>query len=181
MSEVDISRVVEAFNAQGAAWALVGAHAIGLLTEPRATVDFDFIVEGGKLIEVLDRLTQDFGDLDQNDIGAAVQLKAIDVDLIRSTNHRLFHEALQHLRVVGEWNVPRTEVIIVLKFLSAVSPWRARIKRRQDITDITAVHGSTRDLDRALMLDLSKLVYPGADAEFQELLDKLDRGDPIAI
>jgi hypothetical protein len=32
----------------------------------------------------------------------------------------------EQTRTIGEWSVPQTEVLIVLKFLAAVSPWRAR-------------------------------------------------------
>jgi hypothetical protein len=182
MSEADIGRVVEVFTSCRAPWALVGAHAVGLLTEPRATTDFDFIVEGAKLAAVLRELTKEFGRLDEVDIGAAIQLKAIDVDLIRSTNHPLFEAALEHQRTVNAWKVPRTEVLVVLKFLAAVSPARNRRKRRQDVTDLSYLYEVTSDdLDRALMAELSRLVYPGAEREFVELLEKLDRGDPIAI
>ena len=31
------------------------------------------------------------------------------------------------------------------------------------------------------MIELSKLVYPGAEREFAELLGKIDRDEPIAI
>jgi hypothetical protein len=182
MSETDISRVVEVFETCGAGWALVGAHAIGLLTEPRATADFDFIVEGPKLGAVVRGLTEEFGELDEVDIGAAIQLKAIDVDLIRSTNHPLFEAAVKHTRAVGAWKVPRTEVLIVLKFLAAVSPVRNRNKRIHDVGDIALVYQTAGDgLDRALMTELSRLVYPGAEREFSELLDKIDRDEPIAI
>jgi hypothetical protein len=181
MSETDISRVVEVFETNGVRWALVGAHAIALLTEPRATVDFDFIIEGARLGSVLRDLEVAFGGLDENDIGAAVQLRAIDVDLIRSTNHPLFQVALDELRAIGEWRVPRTEVVIVLKFLAAVSPWRHQRKRRQDVLDISFVCERAGSLDRGWMIELSKLVYPGADNEFRELLEKLDRGDPLTI
>lgn len=182
MGEADIVRVVQVFEATGAAWALVGAHAIGLLTEPRATADFDFIIEAAKLDRVLRGLTTEFGPLDDNDIGAAIQLKAIDVDLIKSSNHPLFQLALDRAQSVGDWRVPRAEVLIVLKFLSAVSPWTDRRKRMQDVTDISFVREvAGADLDRGMMIELSRLVYPGADAEFRELLDKLDRGDPISI
>jgi hypothetical protein len=129
MTETDILRVIEAFEASGAQWALVGAHAVGFMTEPRATVDFDFIVEGRKLKSVLRRLEQDFGDLGAEDIGAAVRLAAIDVDLIRSDNHALFREALERAERTGDWNIPPPEVIILLKFLSASSPWSNRDKR----------------------------------------------------
>jgi len=132
MSETDIARVVEVFETSRAGWALVGGHAIGLVTEPRATADFDFIVEGAKLSKVTRELTRVFGELGENDIGAAIQLKAIDVDL-----------DVAHMGFVYE----------------TVSV----------------------ELDRTLMLKLSGLVYPGAEHQFRELLEKLDRGDPISI
>jgi len=182
MTEADIVRVVEVFEANRTRWVLVGAHAIGLLTEPRATADFDFVVEGAKLSAIVRDLTAVFGDLDENDLGAAVQLKAIDIDLIRSTNHPLFHEALQQTRTIGEWNVPRTEVLVILKFLAAVSPWRDRNKRMQDVADIGAVYQLVgAELDRAKMMELAAMVYPGAEREFRQLLEKIDRGDPISI
>lgn len=71
---------------------------------------------------------------------------------------------------------------MVLKFLAAVSPWRDRNKRRQGVTDIAFIYEvAGAELDRALMVELSGLVYPGAEREFGELLDKLGRGDPISI
>jgi hypothetical protein len=139
-------------------------------------------VEGAKLPAVVRGLAKEFGELDEADIGAAIQLKAIDIDLIRSTNHPLFQAALEQTRTVGDWKVPRTEVLVVLKFLAAVSPVRNRRKRRQDVTDLSYVYESAGDdLDRALMIELSKLVYPGAEREFGELLDKIDRDEPISI
>ena len=182
MSEADIVRVVQAFESQGAGWALVGAHAIGLLTEPRATADFDFIVDGAKIGGVVRELSSQLGELDERDIGAGLELRAIDVDLIRSTNHPLFQLAIEHVRTIGDWKVPRTEVLIVLKFLSAVSPWRARNKRRLDVTDIGFLYEAVgAELDRAWMQELAGLVYPGAEREFAELLRKLERGEPISI
>lgn len=182
MSEADVVRVIRVFKAQRARWALVGAHAIGLVTEPRATADFDFVLDATKFDSVLRALTKEFGPLDERDIGAAVQLTAIDVDLIRSTEHPLFEAALERRRTVGDWRVPRTEVLIVLKFLAAVSLRRNRDKRRQDVTDIAFVyHAADGKLDRALMLELSRLVYPGAEVEFEKLIGKIDRGEPIAI
>ncbi len=181
MSEVEISRVVEVFEANHVAWALVGAHAIGLVTEPRATADFDFIIEGAKLGAVTRELANVFGELGEIDIGAAIQLRAIDIDLIRSTNHPLFQVALDRRRTLGAWKVPRTEVLVVLKFLAAVSPWRNRTKRIQDVADISLVYQTAGKLDREMMIELSRLVYPTAETEFRDLLDKIDRGEPISI
>ena len=182
MSEIDIAGVIEVFEARRAGWVLVGAHAIGLITEPRATADFDFIVEGDKLGGILRELAKKFGELGEHDIGAAIQLQAIDVDLIRSTHHPLFEVALEQRRTVGDWKVPRTEVLVVLKFLAAVSPVRSRNKRIHDVGDIALVYQTAGgELDRAMMIELAGLVYPGAEREFGELLDKIDRGAPISI
>ena len=181
MTEADIVRVIEVFRRTGSRWTLVGAHAVGLLTEPRATVDFDFIVEERKLTAILRELRDEFGDLGEQDVGAAVRLTAIDVDLIRSTNHPLFREALARSEQVGDWNVPRPEVIMALKFLSAVNPWRNRTKRAQDIVDLRAIYHAVGPdaLDTEYLLSLSAQVYPGAEREFQDLLARIESGDPI--
>lgn len=182
MTEADICQIIEAFEACHARWALVGAYAVGLVTEPRATPDFDFIVETAGLASLLRRLAKEFGELGQTDMGAEIQLKKIDVDLIGSSNHPLFHAALEQVRAVGDWKVAPTEVLIVLKFLATRSPHRDRGRRAQDMADLCGVYEvGRRDLDRAAMIELSRLVYPGAEREFTELLDKIDRGEPIAI
>jgi hypothetical protein len=182
MSEADVTRVIRVFKAKRARWALVGAHAIGLVTEPRATADFDFVLDAARLDDVVRALTKEFGPLRARDIGAAVRLDAIDVDLIRSTEHPLFEAALEKRRTVGSWRVPRTEVLIVLKFMAALSLRRDRDKRMHDIGDIIRVYRISKSkLDRALMIKLSRLVYPGAEVEFRELIGKIDRDEPIAI
>lgn len=182
MAEADIARVVQIFEAHGAKWVLVGAHAVGLLIEPRATADFDFIIEDRKLKPVVSALRDAFGELDEEDIGAAVRLRAIDVDLIRAT-HPLFKQALVHSRRIGDWNVPIPEVIIVLKFLSATSPWRGPEKRTYDMGDVRGIYRSIgrADLDMDLMMKLAGMVYPRADEELGALLDRLDRGEPIEV
>src|SRR5258706_1270644 len=47
---------VEVFAEVGTRWALVGAGAYAMLVEPRATEDFDLVVEGEKLQAVLEGL-----------------------------------------------------------------------------------------------------------------------------
>ncbi len=178
-----IARVVAVFRQVGSRWALVGAHAIGTLTQPRATVDFDFVVEGSKMRAILEALEGEFGDLDAVDLGPAMRLRALDVDLIRSTTHSLFGEALTHARPVADWAVPVPEVLVVLKYLAAVSPWRERTKRMQDIVDLTAlVTAIGRDrLDAALLERLAAQIYPGGDEELDALLGRIERGEPITI
>ena len=177
-----MARVIEVFETSHISWAVIGTHAISLVTEPRATVDFDFIVESGRIDCVVRELTAEFGALDEHDLGAVIQLRTIDIDLVRSTIHPLLGIALDGARTVGDWRVPRTEVLIALKFLATIGTWRERGKRMQDMADICRVCcAAAGELDRALMLELSKLVYPGAEREFSELLDKIDRDEPISI
>ncbi len=181
--EKRIARVVSTFQEVGSRWALVGAHAIGTFAEPRATADFDFVVEGAKLRAILKALEEEFGDLDAVDLGPAIRLRALDVDLIRSTTHSLFGEALAQVRSVADWKVPVPEVLIVLKFLAAVSPWRERTKRMQDIVDLTTLVTvlGTEELDAALLNRLAAQVYPGAHEELDALLGRIERGEPITI
>src|SRR5690606_15735582 len=136
--------------------------------------DFDFVVEERKLRAVVTELEKVFGELDREDVGAAIRLRAIDVDLIRSTDHPLFKAAIEHTRAVGDWVVPVTEVILVLKFLAAVNPWRGSDRRAQDFVDLRSVYRAVgRDaLDVALMNELAALVYPTAEKEFGELLGR---------
>jgi hypothetical protein len=182
MSEAEIVRVIEVFNANRARWALVGGYAYSLVVEPRCTDDFDFIVDAIKLDDVIRALTKEFGPLRARDIGAAVQFKAVDIDLIHSTNHPLFEVALELLRKIGDWRVPRVEVLVVLKFMVSRTRGRDRIQQMYDIGELVALyHAAAAKLDRAMMIELSRLVYPGAEAEFRELIGKIDRDEPIAI
>jgi hypothetical protein len=174
MSEVDVGRVIEVFESCHVRWALVGTYAIGLVTEPRATPDFDFIVETAGLASAISRLAKEFGELGETDMGAEIQLKAIDVDLIGASNHPLFLVALEQVRRVRDWKVPPTEVLIVLKLMAARSLRRDRYQRMQDMADLCRVYEvGQRDLDRSAMIELSRLVYPGAERELTELLDKI--------
>ncbi|HEX9730972.1 MAG TPA: hypothetical protein VGG06_03190 [Thermoanaerobaculia bacterium] len=181
--EEKIGRVVAVFERLGARWALVGAHAVGALTVPRATADFDFVVEESKLRAILKALEQDFGDLDAVDLGPAMRLRALDVDLIRSTTHALFREALSHARKIEDWRIPGPEVLLVLKFLAAVSPWRERTKRMQDVVDLSTLFLAIgrAELDEELVRSLASQVYPGAESELEDLLGRIERGEPVAI
>jgi hypothetical protein len=96
LSELEISRVVSVFESNRAAWALVGAHAVNLLTEPRSTADFDFVVESGNLDAILRDLGEAFGNLQARNLEGVIRLSAIDVDLIPSASHSLFDEALRY-------------------------------------------------------------------------------------
>jgi len=177
-----VGRVVNVLEKTGARWALVGAHAVGLLVEPRATADVDFVVDDHKLKRIIAALEQEFGELDIHDLGPALRLGTLDVDLIRASNHPLFGEILGHTQIVEGWRVPVPEALIAMKFLAAISPWRAQDKRLHDLGDLVAVYRSLEEeLRRPLLTRLAGLAYPGADQELTKLLERIDRGEPLGI
>ncbi|MDY0001345.1 MAG: hypothetical protein RBU30_08635 [Polyangia bacterium] len=180
--EDKVRLVVAVLDESGARWALVGAHAVGILTTPRATVDVDLLVEERKLSAVVRSLEHSLGPLEKEDIGPALRLKGLDVDLIRSNNHPLFSAVLEHVLRVEGWNLPRPEALIALKFLAAVSPWRGQEKKLHDAGDLVSLYRNLRDdLDPELLTRLSGLVYPGAEKELLGLLDRVDSGEPLTI
>lgn len=177
-----VTRVIATFDRLGAKWALVGAHVVGMLTEPRATTDFDFVVEEAKLHGVMDALRKEFPELAPFDMGPAIRLAPFSIDLIKSTQHPIFREALKGRHRLEGWIIPSVEAMIVLKFWSAISGWRAPEKKLQDASDMVAIYQAHKGkANRELLVRLASLAYPGAEREFKALLGKIDRGEPITI
>ena len=55
-------------------------------------------------------------------------------------------------------------------------------KRALDIIDLRAIYHAVGDqLDRDELIRLGGLAYPEAAREFGELLDKIDRGEPLSV
>lgn len=182
MMEENLRRVIGAIERAGAEWALIGAEAINLYVQPRATEDFDLVVSGGRFAHVMEEIRKEFGSPPEVDIGPAVRLPSLAIDLIRSTSHELFREALSQAQKRGDVRVPPPESLIALKFMSAVSPWRKDEDRKQDALDLIRLYRENAPrLNRAEMVRLAALVYPGGDREFTAMLDKLDRGESISI
>lgn len=180
-SDETIATLIEVFEEQGAGWALVGAVAFGLRVEPRATRDIDFVVEARRLPAVIEALRERLGDLQDEDMGATVRLRALDVDLIRSSQHPLFTEALRRVEIHEGWRLPITEVLVALKFMSAVNAWRERAKRIQDAADLVALYQHATDFDRDLASRLAATAYPGAEQGLLQMLDRVDRGERLEI
>jgi hypothetical protein len=182
MMEENFRRAVEAIERAGAEWALVGAEAVNMYVEPRATQDFDLVISGNKFDAVLREIRKEFGAIQEVDIGAAIRLPELGIDLIRSTSHALFRIALERARPREDARVPPAEVLMALKFMSAISPWRKVGDRKQDAADVVKLYeAGGSSLDRDEMIRLAALVYPGAEREFTAMIDKLDRGEAISI
>jgi hypothetical protein len=176
-------RAVAVLDRIGATWTLVGAHAVNLYVRPRATVDVDFVIDGRMLKKVLVALEQEFGPLETTDIGAALRITNLSIDLIRSDNHPLFRAALDRGEVRGGGpRIPPPELLVTLKFLSAVSPWRKPGERKQDAADLINVYQAAgAEFDRDAAARYSRSVYPGAERELAAMLDRIDRGEDVPL
>jgi hypothetical protein len=175
-------RVVSLFERLGVQWTLIGAHAVNAYVRPRATVDIDFVVEARAFGRVLEELAKEFGALQTTDIGAALRVVNLSIDLIRSDNHPLFRAALDRGEPRGGARVPPPEIIVALKFLAAVSPWRRPGERKQDAADLINVYQSAgAAFDRQAAIEYGKTVYPGAERDLADMLDRIDRGQDIRL
>jgi len=178
-----VEQVVAIVEELGIRWCLIGAHAVGEYTEPRATMDVDLLIDDRRMPGLLTRLTERLGDLDVDDIGPAVRLRAIAIDLVRASSNAVFKEVLTNAVPSGQWKIASLEGLIVLKFMAATSPFRGLTRRRQDMVDLIALYRSVdpSDLDRAYALQLAAKIYQGAQDELRAMLDKIDADEAIEI
>lgn len=175
-------RVIDVLARVGAQWTVVGAHAVNLYVEPRATVDIDLVVDARKMKPILQALEEEFGALQTVEIGAAVRVTSLSVDLIRGDNHPLFRAALDEAEERHGVRIPKVELLLVLKFLAATSPWRDVADRKQDTADLIRLYRATgADLDRTAALEYAAKVYPRAEVEFEGILDRIDRGEDVSV
>ena len=180
--EETFRRFIGVLDRTGSRWALVGAHAVNVFVRPRATVDIDFVVEARKLEAILDAVRADFGKLETVEFGASLRITNLSVDLIRSDNHALFRMALDLAEDREGVRIPPPELLFVLKFLAAASPWRNAADRKQDVADlIRLVQTLGEGLDRSTTLAYAKQAYPGAERELAAVLERIDRGEDVAF
>jgi hypothetical protein len=174
-------RVVDVFDRLGVRWTLIGAHAVNAYVRPRATVDVDFVVDARKLKRLVAELVREFGAVETTDIGAALRVTTLSIDLIRSDNHPLFRAALDRGEDHGGVRVPPPKLLVALKFLAAVSPWRRPAEKKQDAADLINVYQAAGDeFDRDAALGYAATVYPGAERKLQRMLDRVDAGEDIS-
>jgi hypothetical protein len=106
----------------------------------------------------------------------------LGIDLIRSDNHPLFRAALDRRTKRGDVRVPPPDLLVALKFLSAVSPWRKLGDRKQDAADLINVYQAAgADFEREAAIAYGATAYPGAERELRAILDGIDRGEEVPI
>jgi hypothetical protein len=168
-------------------WVLAGAEAINLYRKsPRATVDVDIVVRAKHIPKVRRVLKETCVALEETEVHLKGTLSPapleLTVDVIKSQSHPLFEEALDR-RVQDEaaW-VPQLEALLALKYLSAVSPWRSRGDKVQDVADfVKAFKDNQAGIDRALLVNLGSRAHARAAEEFPAFLDAVENDGPITI
>ncbi len=182
MSRKVLEKILEILDAVKAKWVLVGGTAVGYFTEPRVTLDTDLIVESTKLRTVIARVRKAFPEATIDVHEAVFRIKPYEVDLIRSAGHPLYGEAIRSRRLREEMYLPSVEVYLALKFLSAKSILRARLRRMQDITDFGNVYAKHRSsLNSKRLLELCAMAYPEARRDAVALVDAIDHDKPIML
>lgn len=178
-----LQRIVDVLERLGVRWCLIGAHAVGEYTEPRATEDVDLLVDDRRMPKLVSALGEALGDLDVDDIGPAVRLRTVAVDLVRASSNEVFRRALADAREVDRWRFPRPEALLVMKFMAAISPFRGLDRRRQDMVDLITLYRNIDpdDLDRDYVIELAATIFAGAETEMLALLAKIDADEPISI
>lgn len=180
--EETLERAVRALERTGVPWVLVGGHAVNLYVRPRATVDFDFVVDGRRLKTVVEALRAEFGPLTERSLGPAVRLEEVAIDLIRSDSHAVFRRALERAVERDGLRVVPPEVLVALKYHAAIGIWRDPEDRKLDASDLIRIYRALGDdFDREAAIELAGTAYPGADKEFRDLLDRIDRGEKLEI
>lgn len=183
-------KVLDFFNRleqAGIDWVMVGAEAVNLyLKRPRATMDVDIVVRTAHVRRVK-KIVRDMCEVMKD---TEVHFKALlspdpmrlELDVIKSQSHELFEAALENQVVREGVRVPRVEALLALKYLSAVSPWRARSDKLQDITDFMRAYRDNQSrIDRQLLIDLASRAHKGARKEFEHFLDAIEKNKPITI
>lgn len=176
------------FDLEKIHWVLVGAGAINFYSRrPRATQDVDLIVEAAHLSRaasiaqtVMGRGTR------RENRGTHVTLHSpvspLIVDLIRSDQHALFQTALKEKRRRKGVRIPPLEVILALKYLSAVSPYRHVDDKRQDLVDFARVlRANGERVNKGRLIDLGAQAHERARAEIARLIDDIEHDRPITL
>ncbi len=168
-------------------WVLVGAEAVNLyLKKPRATVDIDIVVRQKDLRKVKKILKESCGSVKDTEVPfqgvLAPEPARLTVDIIKSQSHKLFEAALDRKIEVEGVHAPPVEVVLALKFFSAVSPWRSRPDKLQDLTDfMRAFKDNKGQIDRASLIDLASMAHQKARTEFEQFLDAVENDKPITV
>lgn len=133
---------------------IVGAHALGEITsEPRATQDVDVVVRDVDYKKTIETIIDEYPYLKPDGNRIKDQRGNVLVDVLTDA-HPIYKIAMD----MGG-RTPDPEMVLVMKFLSGVSPLRRKDKKLQDKADFFNVVDKI-DVDEERVLDLLKKADP---------------------
>jgi hypothetical protein len=179
-----LTALLDALQEIGARHALIGGLVAGYYGKGRATVDVDLLVPKRfmkRLQAVLERRgyeVRTFPDMmrmyvpgEPESVGDLVTQEASPV--LRAAFAATTPATMLGLQV----NVVRRGAFVALKFHEALSPTRQMTDKMQDVVDLVRVlEKEFGPEDERLAVAIVGKMYPGAVADFQELLDDVRHG-----
>jgi hypothetical protein len=143
----DLERVLSDSNIR---YVLVGAHALGEIThEPRATQDVDIIIKKEDFDRVVKLITSKF----PSSKIEGTRIKDSDgnvlVDVMTDDN------PICAAVLASETRIPDPETMLVMKFLSSISPLRRKDKKIQDKADFYNIM-RVSDIDSEKAIEILK-------------------------
>lgn len=187
----DLAVLLDILRDAGARGVLIGGVAVGYHGHERATVDVDFLVRGRSLrrvaaearargYDVRTFLPDEVKVYPRGSDKSIADVVAMDVNPVLRAAFREVEQA----EVLGEQDVSvvRRGALVALKFHSAVSPTRLIEDKYQDISDLAhLVRAGLSRTDEETAHRIAALSYPGAAADFDEVLADLRAGRSVKI
>lgn len=186
-SPVTPREVARILGEAGIAYVLVGGHVVGSYSgKPRATLDVDVVASDPR--GAADALQADYPGLEREENPARIRLHFQGreaVDVIRPESGKIFQEALDsrvEIELRGQKAcIPDLETMMGLKFASLASPNRFREDRHQDAADFIRIYKAHPEADRPKLSRLGETVYAGGGKDLLDMLDRIDRDEPIRV
>jgi len=177
----------ERLDEAGIDWVLVGAAAMNhYLPRPRATLDVDVVVRQKDIPKaklVLNEVCTDVRETEVHFHGVlSPDPSRLETDVIKSQSHELFGIALDRKTRIEAVSIVPVEVLLALKYLAAVSVWRAVEDKRMDVADFTRTFKANRSrIDRTLLIELASRAHATGKVDFPVFLDAVENDKPITI
>jgi hypothetical protein len=153
---------------------LIDTKALSRYLKPRFTEDTDYLVGHNMFLKVRKWFQEN--KIQHQDLGEAIQSKAVGIDVIDSGTNPVLKEILKH-----ETGVPSPEALAATKYISIVSETRDRQKMHFDIGDfmgLVCLDGF--DMKRFLGFLVDR--YEEQRGHAEEIIDKIKKGEfPIEI
>lgn len=180
--------VIEALNAAGVHFVLMGTHGVGSWrSRSRATDDVDVLVTKKDHSKAIRALKERFPKLEIDDFPVVTRFidpkTKIGVIDVMKPAQEVFRIAFRQTISVGDSHrIPNLEMALVSKFAAMTSPNRKKDKKLIDGGDFYNIAQHHMDeLDLTKLRNLANKVYPHGGAEILRLIEAIREGKDITF